>query len=522
MNTTPPARPVPAHARQLAWLCVIACLITGSLQEIMSLSDTVYWLNLLVMSAVAVYALLRCIFTPVTVTLWDYFASMIGMMYGLGTLNTEISGIQSFRDLAMLTTAPPLYIHETLGCVALLMSALLLIGQFSRHKLLDGLTPDWLDPFGILVFGTLTAGVCVVLVATGTIGYHGNLLSDESITPSPAATYAIFCSTPAAAGLVYMWRRYTQQAKLVAGLSLLVFLAVNLYLGRRNVTYNMIVCAMAYFGAIRNQFIFTRQTIIAMVSAAALVPIVTTGFMAMRMASYETPAGQKPTVGKIVVAAIDIIQQDKSEVNKQSAENLKDRTYLIGYLSELAWRTEVYKPLYGDLFLYNVAMSIPNAIWPSKFSYVRTGSEEALSHPLLGMATWDAANSVLTTGMTDFGPVGMVLYPLGIGALYAWLLTLIRKLDTSIFLLMSFSFLQCLANIESQMLGYFTFLRDVILVSLILFAIVRTARFFRQYNEAPSLVVKSRPNDRQSPLPGLSTMVSRASSYIRTRRRARA
>lgn len=474
------------------------CLFFGSLQEIMPLYDEVYWLTLVAISAVSVYTLMRCVFTPITVSIWDYFAGMVGMMYGLGTLNTQLTGIDSYRDVSLLTSAPVIYIHESLGYVTALVGLMLLAGLFNKDRLFDALSPDSLNPTGILLFGVGTAMICVILVVTGTIGYHGDLLAEESITPSAAATYAIFCSTPAAAALVFMWQRYTRKAKIVATVALVAFLAVSLYLGRRSVIYNLIVCAAAYFGAIRNERIITRQSITLIVSASLLMPLVTTGFMAMRLASYEVTDGtEKPTVGKIVTAAVDIILKDKEEIDRQSAENLKSRTYLIGYLAELNWRTDVVSSLEGDLFLYNLAMSIPNALWLEKFRYVRTGSEEALAHPRLGMPTWDAANSVLTTGMTDFGPIGMITYPLIVMAIYTFILRLIRRMNTHIYFLLSFAFLMALSNVEGQMLVYFTFLRDVILVSTAMFTILKLTEFVVGYNSPARITVaKPRPRGR--------------------------
>lgn len=499
MNTLPPPSSA-NHASTAQWLAMATCLFFGSLQEIMPLYDEVYWLTLVAISAVSVYTLMRCVFTPITVSIWDYFAGMVGMMYGLGTLNTELTGISSYRDLSMLTSAPVIYVHESLGYVSVLVGLLLLVGLFSKERLFDCISPDRLNPMGILLFGTGTALTCLILVATGTIGYHGDLLAEDSITPSAAATYAIFCSAPAAASLVFIWQRYNRKAKFVAALALLAFLAVSLYLGRRSVIYNFIVCAVAYFGAIRSERILTRQSITLIVGAFLLMPLITTGFMAMRLASYEVQDGtEKPTVGKIVTAAVDIILNDKGEVDRQSEENLKSRTYLIGYLAELNWRTDVSRPLAGDLFLYNLAMSIPNALWEGKFRYVRTGSEEALAHPRLGMPTWDAANSVLTTGMTDFGPIGMIIYPMAAISMYALILVLIRRLHTHIYFLLIFAFLISLSNVEGQMLVYFTFMRDVILMSTAMFIVVKLIEFVVNYNH-PSriLIIKPRPSKRKS------------------------
>jgi hypothetical protein len=501
MNTLPPPSSV-NHAGTAQWLAMATCLFFGSLQEIMPLYDEVYWLTLVAISAVSVYTLMRCVFTPITVSIWDYFAGMVGMMYGLGTLNTELTGISSYRDLSMLTSAPVIYVHESLGYVSVLVGLLLLVGLFTKERLLEGLSPDKLNATGILFFGFGTALICLILVATGTIGYHGDVLEENSITPSAAATYAIFCLAPAAAAQVFMWQRYNHGAKIIATLSLLAFLAVALYLGRRNIIYTGVVCAIAHFAATRNERVFNRQSIIAIVSAALLLPIITTGFMAMRLASYEVAEkDKKPTVWKIATAATDIILRDKGEVDRQSTENLKERTYLIGYLAELNWRTEVLPPLKGDLFLYNVAMSVPNALWIEKFRFVRDGSEEALAHPRLGMPAWDAANSVLTTGMTDFGPIGMLTYPIGVVVIYALLLRLLRRLNISIYFLMSFSFLMALANIEGQMLAYFTHLRDVILVSTTLFIVTKAIYFLLNYNN-PKLQNSNlrRPNRRRPKL----------------------
>ncbi len=470
--------------RVLLWVLMLACLMTGCLQEMFPTSTAIYWLNLLTLSSVATYTVARCMITPVNTTLWDFFAAMVGMMYGLGTLNTEIKAISSLRDLALLTDAPVLYVHLTMGMVSILVAVLLAMGLFTKERLLEGVRPESMNHGMVLLFSSVTALLCIALVLTGAIGYHGDLLANESVTPNASATYAIFCFVPAACALVYTWRRHTGWGKLVAGATLLVFFALALYLGRRNVVYLLVTCSVAYFAALGNTRIFSRRIFLVAVAAAVLLPAISTGFMAMRMASYEikTSPDQKVKVGELIKVAIDILKKEKGEVDRQSEENLRDRAYLVGYLSELNWRTDTRQPLYGDLFLYNAAMSIPRAVWPTKFLYVRTGSEEALAHPLLGMPVWDAANSVLTTGMTDFGPLGMLSYPIGILALLLSTLKLLRRLDTHVYFVMFFATLNSLANVEGQMLAYFTFLRDVTLVSVVMYGLILVSRFFTDYN----------------------------------------
>jgi hypothetical protein len=474
--------PTSTRNRLVQWLAVAVCLVSGSTQELFPLSELVYWGNLIVLSCVAVFTLLRCLFTPVHVTLWDYFAGMIGMMYGLGTLNTAMSGITSFRDLAMLTSTPPIYLHTTMGYVTLLVAILLLLGLYSKTRILAGLTPESLNKAGILLFAVGTTLICLALVAIGSIGYHGDLVAEGSNTPNALATYAVICAAPAAASLIFMWRRYTGLARVIAATALLALFAVELYMGRRNVIYAVLICTIAHFASTRSASLISRQAITAIVAAACMMPIISTGFQAMRMASYETPAGQKPTVERIISSAIDIITHDKGEVDRQSAENLKERTFLVGYLAELAWHTDLRQPLHGRLFLYDFGMSIPRALWAEKFKYIRVGSEEGLAHPRLGMPSWDAANSVLTAGMTDFGPMGMTLYPIGVIAMFVLVLRFLQRLDAHIFFIISFILLNNLANIEGQMLVYFTVLRDAITVTIALYILLTGTKYFTSYN----------------------------------------
>lgn len=465
------------------WLPVALAFTISAIQILAPDSRSVYWITLLVLSAVSLFTLARCVFTPVLITPWEFFAGALGGLYGIGTLNTELSAIGSSRDLAMLTSAPASYVHMTIGYTTMLVACLLVLGRFSTFRPFALVDARLLNGRVILALASLTTLACIALIATNKIGYHGDL-SEEFTKPSSVATLAVVLAGPIAGLTVYAWCNLSHRAKWLAAAIMLLQFCVHLYLGRRNVVFTGLVCTMAYFASLASTRILTRQSVTLIAVGILAFPVITHGFMAMRLASYESSihGERKPSPALILEKTWDLVVNDTATIAAKSDENLSERTFIIGYLSELTWKTSIQAPLYGEVLKLNVGMAIPRAIWPAKFRSLKYSTDEVLANPELGLPITDAANSLLTAGMTDFGLLGMICYPIGMIALLMAGVRLGRHADPlvcSLLILMAFI---TIANVESTLTTYLIALRLMFLFGVAGIALHWALSYLANYN----------------------------------------
>lgn len=278
-----------------------------------------------------------------------------------------------------------------------------------------------------------------------------------------------------------------KRERLVSICIIAILFAVSLYVGRRPVIFNGIICVMAYFVRLGSQRIINKHSLTAVAMALVIMPVITQGFMAMRLASYQTPLGEKPSVQLILEKGWDIIWNDSGEVKKQSDDNLGSRTYLIGYLSEITWRTDIRPPLYGELLAFNVGMAVPRVLWPTKFKYLKYGAEEMIANTELGLVLDDNANTIMTTGMTDFGLAGMIFYPIFVLLLLMLLTRGFMRAQPAVALLTTFAVFITLASVEAQMAAYFGAVRDLLILGGAGQILLLTVRALQGYNAPAGL-----------------------------------
>ena len=86
-------------------------------------------------------------------------------------------------------------------------------------------------------------------------------------------------------------------------------------------------------------------------------------------------------------------------------------------------------------------------------------------HPHIGLPIIDEANTILTTGFSDFGWFGMIIYPVILLLVLRSLILIVRKsgirwLDYFV----QFGVLFLLLNVESSMAAYWSFVRSTLII----------------------------------------------------------
>jgi len=107
-----------------------------------------------------------------------------------------------------------------------------------------------------------------------------------------------------------------------------------------------------------------------------------------------------------------------------------------------------------------VATAVPTTIWPGKWKIMAQGAEEAVCHARLGMPAYDAANTLVTSGMCDFAGVGMFGYPILCALMFSLSLFAVRRLDIVTRLVFGFGIVYGLLNAENVLTAFFVVLRN--------------------------------------------------------------
>jgi hypothetical protein len=194
--------------------------------------------------------------------------------------------------------------------------------------------------------------------------------------------------------------------------------------GRRRARFAilMVLCFFAELPLGRG-YMFYCLVVCAFAALSFLFLMVVTNFvvMALRMASYEIQRDKSSemvagSLSDMVPGSIKILNTNSSGVSSELANNLRERTFVIGYLSLLAHGGNTPQPMWGSDAIFSVEAVIPDLFYSifglTKDPVRNIDSEEGLANEHFGLPVYDDANSILTAGIIDFGIAGVILYPI--------------------------------------------------------------------------------------------------------------
>jgi hypothetical protein len=444
---------------QACWL-----LMAGSAVLAFPVRD-VYLCTLGVFTLVGAAGLLRCLFQSERITVWDIFLTSLCLGYGLGTLNTELNWIQQASDYITLTTAKPEVIMQTTGLLMLLGALMAVASSLDGHFIfrdvvISAVHRRW-------VVAAVYAALLAVLaqIAKGTIGFHQDLTDGGTqVSALAVLTISMLCPVIAAGSFVWPQSRGWQRHALTLALTLL--LLVQFYQGRRIFIYTLVIALICHFTTSPARQLLAPRRILMLGLSVVLMFGASKAFYALRMAMWEMGSA-KDTVALLQRGADILLSSDRSGLEHEVEKNEQSRTFIVGYLAELVQAQAQYDPLYGEVLGFDLAISVPSVLWPGKYRVMAYGAEEAIANPHFGMVVEDQANSIETSGVSDFGLPGMYLYPLLIGALYSLLLRKARGLGDLGYLMVTAALVNNLLNVEIGTSEFIGTLRNIAILLML-------------------------------------------------------
>ena len=253
--------------------------------------------------------------------------------------------------------------------------------------------------------------------------------------------------------------------RLFSAISTIILLGMFAIVGRRNAIYTAIeILFMLGLIGFRWRDRMFRNLLLFLL----LVGIVVGGalsFMLLRIAPGRTPAA---TVGQRFRSASKLVRKGEAfaVASKATQKNVQTRTFVISFLASILDASFRTTPALGADAIGLTQLAIPHVLYPDKDLWF---TEEALVDYQFHFSFGDQPNSVLTAGATDFGFIGIILYPLLTVAIARSILNfMVRriKLVPSLFVILSLIYL--MLQTENTLTGYVEYFRDSILFGIVL------------------------------------------------------
>jgi hypothetical protein len=364
-------------------------------------------LNALVMTAVGIYLGYDLLSRGAPIRISTVFAFTLALGYGLGTVNTWLTLPRSGRTLAQFFNIDPANLTGAEALIGISLATMLVLGELFEK-------PIFGEDFRLrftnrdIVVVTLGALFRAVTIATGhAVGFaseanikNGHLgavatLSGDIQGPLFALTACMALNAQARFKRLYLY-----------GLTAAWFL-MGFPQGRRAMIYSVVLVIMASrLGVGRIKASFLKQVLVA-ASLGAFLYAATLGYYYVRVAGYSE---KNPTLSERISDAIALIKDKKnSKVEKAFTSNVEGRTFILTFPAELLGYAEVEATAHGVDMEDQIQVAMPSVLFPNKdVSF----TEEGLANSLFGAYWPDSPNSVFTSGIIDFGIIGLLLYPL--------------------------------------------------------------------------------------------------------------
>jgi hypothetical protein len=394
--------------------------------------------------------------------------------YAGGVISTWIN-TASFEEFAYATKGRPfLLLSITLATVYACCGIALVAGRFESPCFKPDQVLPQANKFSLAL---VIAGLVVILAAyiNGDFGYMGIQVDESTRRISALGAIAELVAAPTAGFCGYMIGRskpnYERLLYAIAAVAALVSIIPS---GRRLIVLALLVVAIGFSlsGGLRRVGI--AKIILAAVSFGAFAYLTTSYFYALRLSNWEL--GPTSQLSDQLSLAFEFLVSPtlNDRFGALLAENIRERTFTIGYFADLVEATYKSGPLYGEALMFYVRVAIPSVLDPSKSAILDYQQIENLAHPKLGLPVIDQANSVFTDGVTDFGVPGALIYLFGIILFLRTTYWVLQRFPAPVSCLVAALVLIHLAlKPELTLADYFVTVRNLAFIFPILFVLER-------------------------------------------------
>jgi hypothetical protein len=394
--------------------------------------------------------------------------------YGTGTLNTWFTlprGSVSMADYLGLNQG-----ILTRGMAAALLATvpLFLIGEMFERPIFGRDFRFVFDP-RIRTLTYLGAIAMLTGYFTHSLAFEGTASSNGHVS-IPGVFLSWLYAPLTAMTVAGFLTAQNRKDKVLGALSSLTLLMLFSVMGRR-VTLYTVVEIIFVLGIIRFSWrgnLIRKLLLVGVMGAIIVFGALT--FMLLRIASTTTRQ-KHLTVDQRINVAGKMVQKGGAYAlaTERTQQNVATRSLVLGFFANVLDASSRMTPALGKDVAGYFQFAIPSIIHPDKD---RSFAEERLVDQQFGFSYGDEANSVITAGATDFGLVGVLVYPLLFVGLFRFVHNLFsRWFSTVPLLFISLSFIYMMMQTETGLTGYFETLRDAGLFGMVLAAFLALPRF---------------------------------------------
>ena len=411
-------------------------------------------------------------------TLWDWlflhaptrFSTLLGLAlllgYGLGTLNTWATLPRVGLTLAQVHGLSEGILARGLGAVLISAAALYFLGEIFEKPIFGR---DFQFQIAPRTRTLIYVGTLAILA-----GYPTHALGIEGATAagghvSIPGSFLNWLYAPLTAVAVVAFLTATRRLdRVLTGFSALVLLAMFSVEGRRSAIYTSmeVLLLMGLVGFRWREKIL--RNILVILALAAIVVTTSLTFMLLRIAGGVGNPKKHTTVESRFQIARKLIQKGGAYTlaSKGTQTNFQSRTFVLGFFANILDASSRITPALGSDAVDSVQVAIPSVLYPDKPRYF---AEETLVDQHFGFSYGDQPNSILTAGATDFGLIGVLLYPLLVVVIFRIIFDfLAKRLSPVPLMFVALAFIGTMLLTENTLTGYSVLLRDTILFSIAL------------------------------------------------------
>jgi len=299
-----------------------------------------------------------------------------------------------------------------------------LCGAFERRfwrKVWDAEQPR--EHWGILLIVALIGlgAAQILMLVSGGITYMGTGFIEGQMVPyAPAAVVALSLPVPGIIGWA-MGRPELRRARFLLFTCLALIPLQVLYsltFGRRSVLFATITFLVMFLWARGHGFKLRRVAITAVVLFPFLY-VTWLFFHALRIDSYADiqiegemfKAYESRNIFDRIGTTTRALTRHWSELERNQAEMVIDRVFIIGFLVDLIGGTKVSSPYYGTQLFYSVVVAVPRFVLLDKHLLLDNMKADEENIDLrFGLPPLDRADSILTESYINFLWFGPFLY----------------------------------------------------------------------------------------------------------------
>lgn len=411
-------------------------------------------------------------------TLWEWlflraptrFSTLLGMAlllgYGMGTLNTWATLPRAGLTLAEVNGLSEGILARGLGAVLISASALYFLGEIFEKPVFGR---DFQFDIAPRTRTLIYVGMLAMLAgyATHSLNFAGIASGGGHV--SIPGTFLFWLYTPlTAVAVIAFLSAPGRLQKVLTGCSALILLAMFSVMGRRITIYTSmeVLLVMGLVGFRWREKIL--RNVLVILALAAIMVTASLTFMLLRLTGSMANTKKHITIGRQFEIAGKLVKKGGAYTlaSKSTQTNFQSRTFVLAFLANILDASTRRTPALGSDAIGYVQLAIPSVLYPEKPLFF---AEETLVDEQFGFSYGDQANSILTTGATDFGLIGMILYPLLLVVIFRITFDFIAKrLSPVPVMFVALVFIYTMIQTESGLNAYCVTLRDSIPFAIVL------------------------------------------------------